>query len=798
MGLAQLQRYLGDEAAPMMVADSIQPLLTQPPATVIPVIRDWITIQRRVEGPELTVGESLFHAVERIYFLSQLKLIDRTLMTTFTEALGSLVLDLCPPDQRDLLRKNLATLGKLPMVSTQTQARVHRNRDQKTGDVTQNENRRQRRFSLLVDRLEQDSGSALLAQEEGGTGVSLREQVVAASAMSARSEDEFQRFRHQLVESGVDARTEQVFRSLAQTLPGWTLPEDTEEISGGSVPSSNRALDAMRRIITGSDIREGSKRFGELVDAAIQRFNGGSLPQAHKMFRLAQGLADEGKVRPEVLKSLKVRAAGSLAHDQLLRSAEDMNRRHLLRHVLEFFPELQIEGLLTELATADVKERRKLLLVLLEVHGSGGRPAILKELRACADNNEKDPEGFMQRNLVFLLRRISHDEKGVPDEEIKLLCRLLDPETPIIVTKEAVGAVGQIRHSSAKSALRRLLGELENRLVDDASQWSEDLMPLLDRTVAALARHGSPEAIQAVLDHGIKQEPRLGSSFARLEDLASTDLSQHPRVLKHLLDALKRALPRRFLGFLGVKHRDQIAILIRALSGTGSEEVVQRLENIAEQFPGESFGEQAGQAVRDMRMRSEPTRASGPSLAGDLELFGLSDVLQTLAGSQHTGTLTLMDQDTMEFGSLAFADGKISSARTTTLEGQAAVYQMFERPVIGSFTFRSGKQTRSRNESTDEMELEVMPLMMEAIRRHDELQHADVLVPEDIRLVKGEGKPSRPENEEDRDFLRSLWRKVLAGERPAVCEKNLAVDSYRVRCAIAHWIEEGSLVPKFS
>ena len=62
MGLAQLQRYLGDEAAPMMVADSIQPLLTEPPELVMPVIRDWITDQRRVEGPELTVGESLFHA----------------------------------------------------------------------------------------------------------------------------------------------------------------------------------------------------------------------------------------------------------------------------------------------------------------------------------------------------------------------------------------------------------------------------------------------------------------------------------------------------------------------------------------------------------------------------------------------------------------------------------------------------------------------------------------------------------------------------------------------------------------
>ena len=43
-GLVQLQRYLADETAPMMVADSIEPLLTQAPELVIPVIREAATV----------------------------------------------------------------------------------------------------------------------------------------------------------------------------------------------------------------------------------------------------------------------------------------------------------------------------------------------------------------------------------------------------------------------------------------------------------------------------------------------------------------------------------------------------------------------------------------------------------------------------------------------------------------------------------------------------------------------------------------------------------------------------------
>jgi len=160
----------------MMVADSIRPLLKESPEIVIPVIQAWITDQRRIEGPQLTIGDCLFHAVKCIYALSQLHLIDKQLVTEYTGGLGRLVLDLCPEDQRAQLRDNLANLGKQPQSLSRAPARVRRDVGHAREPASDDRARRQRRFSLLVDRLQQDSGAAIRTQEERSSAMaSLRD-----------------------------------------------------------------------------------------------------------------------------------------------------------------------------------------------------------------------------------------------------------------------------------------------------------------------------------------------------------------------------------------------------------------------------------------------------------------------------------------------------------------------------------------------------------------------------------------------------------------------------------------------
>jgi hypothetical protein len=87
----------------------------------------------------------------------------------------------------------------------------------------------------------------------------------------------------------------------------------------------------------------------------------------------------------------------------------------------------------------------------------------------------------------------------------------------------------------------------------------------------------------------------------------------------------------------------------------------------------------------------------------------------------------------------------------------------------------------------------VMSLILEGVRRHDHLQRGLALVPEDLPLAASGKSPSTVPNEPDYDLVVKLWQKACAGANPRQCQAELAVDSYRIWNALAHWVEEGAL-----
>jgi len=87
----------------------------------------------------------------------------------------------------------------------------------------------------------------------------------------------------------------------------------------------------------------------------------------------------------------------------------------------------------------------------------------------------------------------------------------------------------------------------------------------------------------------------------------------------------------------------------------------------------------------------------------------------------------------------------------------------------------------------------VAPTLFEAIRRHDALQRALALVPEDASLEATGDSPSSVPDEPDYELVVALWQKACAGTPPREMEDGLAADSYRVFRALAHWVEEGAL-----
>ena len=87
----------------------------------------------------------------------------------------------------------------------------------------------------------------------------------------------------------------------------------------------------------------------------------------------------------------------------------------------------------------------------------------------------------------------------------------------------------------------------------------------------------------------------------------------------------------------------------------------------------------------------------------------------------------------------------------------------------------------------------MLPTVLEAIRRHDELQGDSALVPDGTSMATTATPPAIPPDEEDRELIRLVWREASSGTAPESCEGKVAADAYRVRRLYAHWFEQGAL-----
>ena len=86
-----------------------------------------------------------------------------------------------------------------------------------------------------------------------------------------------------------------------------------------------------------------------------------------------------------------------------------------------------------------------------------------------------------------------------------------------------------------------------------------------------------------------------------------------------------------------------------------------------------------------------------------------------------------------------------------------------------------------------------MPLILEGLRRHDELRQATALVADEARL-QGTGAARTPlEGETNEALVETVWKLAQAGTPPRQCESEVPVDAYRVRRLLAHWVEAGAL-----
>jgi hypothetical protein len=804
----ELHQYLSDRVAPLMVYDSIKVLMRQGPEFVSAQIEGWSAAQVHGSGADVPLSDYLFHAARKLHLIGEFKLVPVDTLAGFLQSLWPHLVAACPGEDRDLLTDNLQRIGRVDgVISAPVDALYRQAAEKKPSLATEKDKagppgdvaRALRSFNVLLDRLEAATPGGVAAPDAPVTAdrKELIPQLVAAAATSSQDHKDFELLLGQLRHLGVDTRVEQLFRTLSRSLPDWARPYYPSEDPVSGVPG------AMRRIVAlGGDPAESANRFREMVRAAVEQVNEGSLARAVVMLELADRIASKENLDPMAVTLVRNSAHRELDHDRLRQMLERPEKRLLLKKVLQFFPALSPKGLLAAVNGEKKRETRRLLLALLEVHGADSRAAALEALESSLYGSLAENEWWFQRNLVYILRHIPRPAGADVEKEILYLDLMTEPRRAVPLVKEALASLGAMRHEKAEQALSarlrsvtELLRPASERGVDAKAppHTREELIQILDRCVFALARVGTPGAFRAVVDHALMADPlQYGDARARLAYLSGQDLSPAPDVVERLIRSLRSLVPLRILGVTMKLKHDDLVPYVEALSGTPVTQVKQLLAEIAKKDPNGPAGQSAARALVGMESKAAPEPTS-VNLSGDLEVFGLPMLLQTMEQSSATGSLRLRGDKGDTIATLVLEGGKLREAQMGKLTGTEAFYQLLERPAAASFVF--SKQA-PLPEDPAYPPRDLVPLLLEGMTRYDELKRASAIVTDEMTFRSTDIRPTPLPEEPDPSFSHDVWSRAAAGVSAAECEIALLTDSFRVRRLYAHWVTEGALALK--
>lgn len=624
---------------------------------------------------------------------------------------------------------------------------------------------------------------------------------VAALLLTAVPGEEHERYIEMVVElRGFDPR--EVLLIAEARVPPTGAPDDEAadwaEGGGGSVDGAGAPLDAAFRVVAARPDRDlTDKRWEEMIDTAVEHFNRGALARAVTMIEIATRMIGEEEIDAQTAEQMKERAGRRLSEERLLEDAQASARRPLLRRILEFFPAFSPNGLIDQLAAESDRHRRRYLLLLIQVRGLSSRKVILDRIETTLLGPIRDTESwYLQRNLVYLLNRLPRPA----DADVALELRMVDVLTrvgmPVPLVREAVLLASSIPHPAASALLINRMREIEKLLVDGVTGVHPvpQLWRLANGLAVALARVGTTEARLALIDHALSFHPRLGDTAARLAELAGINLAGQPDVVAALLESLAKLAPKRLLGVTVASNEGVLVAIVRALAATRTPEVRRALEEAGRRYPDREFGRLASRVSRDeIELAPEADAREGDGdradrlLTGELGVFGLPQLVQSLDQSHATGQLRLRGENRNVYAIFRFVGGKVAECVAGGLRGDDAFYQAFQYPSTGTFEFLRDDSKPTGGERA------LMPLLMEAIRRFDELRSARGLVGDDAFVRATGRRPTTPEGEEDGELVRALWTRVRDGATVTECELAIRKDSFRTRRLLAHWVREGAL-----
>ena len=181
-------------------------------------------------------------------------------------------------------------------------------------------------------------------------------------------------------------------------------------------------------------------------------------------------------------------------------------------------------------------------------------------------------------------------------------------------------------------------------------------------------------------------------------------------------------------------------------------------------------------------------RASGKQLQGNLKYFDLATVMQTLISSHQTGAL-VVSKDKHKLADIFFFRGNIARARFRQLAGDDAVFQLFQSPVEGDFSF-TGREV-SEDEVQSEISMPAISLLMESVRLQDELPILQARVGDARRVLRHRAPYLAWDDPDTLELAAAVWSRLKRGASVEELQRDIPRSSYAIYRTVATLLESG-------
>jgi len=179
-------------------------------------------------------------------------------------------------------------------------------------------------------------------------------------------------------------------------------------------------------------------------------------------------------------------------------------------------------------------------------------------------------------------------------------------------------------------------------------------------------------------------------------------------------------------------------------------------------------------------------------LQGNLKFFDLATVIQTLIGSHQTGSLIVsQDGGKQKIAEIFFFKGNVAKARVRHLSGDDAVFQLFQSPLEGEFSF-TGKNVPDEEVQSD-ITMPAISLLMESVRLSDELPLLQARLPDEKRAYRHKAAQLTWEEADTVELAASVWARLKKGASLADLQRDIPRCSYAIYRTMATLVDSGQI-----